>query len=131
MTAILSTNGPGVHVAAAAPRKPLVATTHGAAVLERDGLNLPWRHTGTVLGDKHLSSMMITPDGSIFAGVHNGGLLRSTDDGLTWQPRGDGITIPHVYSLACQETADGVALYAGTEPVGLFRDLQHGLLYKV
>ena len=130
MTAVLSTNGTAVHVEDAPPTRLLVATTRGAAVLERDELGAPWRKAGRVLEGHHLSSLMVTPDGAIWAGVHNGGLFRSTDDGVTWEQRDSGITVPHVYSLGCRETDTGVTLYVGTEPVGIFRSTDDGASWQ-
>lgn len=130
MTAVVSTNGPGVHMCDAAPLKLLVATTHGAAVLEREAPGAAWRSTGRVLEDKHLSSLMIAPDGGIFAGVHNGGLHFSGDDGVTWEPRSRGITVDHVYSLGYRKDGEGVVLYAGTEPVDLFQSRDNGLTWE-
>ena len=126
MTAFLSTNGPGVHIADAPPRKLLVATIKGAVVLERDALGSPWRITGRALDDKPLSSIMVLPDGTIFAGVHNGGLFRSTDDGVTWAKISEGLTVEHVFSLGYRNDGGAITLYAGTEPVGLFRSRDNG-----
>jgi len=126
MTAILSTNGVGTLFSSEPPRKLLVATTEGAAVLERKGLGDPWMHTGQVLTDRHISALMVVGNGSIFAAAHNGGLFRSDDDGMTWESIGDDITMPQVYSLGVRELEDGAVLYAGTEPVGLFESRDNG-----
>lgn len=126
MTAVLSTNGPASVTCPTAPLKLLVATTQGAAVLERERLGAPWHVTGRVLEDKHLSSLMIVPGGGMFAGVHRGTVQYSGDGGQTWEERGDGITTPHAYCLGYRQDADGLALYLGTEPVGLFRSRDEG-----
>lgn len=131
MAVYLSTNGPTQSTSDAPPRRLLVATTHGINVIERQGVSSPWETTGRVLEDKHVSALMEVPrGGGIFAGVHNGGLYHSADDGRTWQRRSDGITIEHVYSLGYREHADGVTLYAGTEPVSLFRSRDNGLHWE-
>ena len=130
MTAVVSTNGPGVHACDVAPVKLLVATTNGAAVIEREGLGAPWRSTGRVLEGKPLSSLMIAPDGGVFAGVHNGGLYFSGDDGVTWESRSRGITVEHVYSLGYRKDGEAATLYAGTEPVGLFKSHDNGVNWE-
>lgn len=126
MTAILSTNGVATVFTSTPPTKLLVATTNGAAVLERGRPDAPWSVTGRVLDGHHLSSLMVTPDGTVFAGVHNGGLHRSFDDGVSWTQADHGITVPHVYSLGYREEEQRVTLYVGTEPVGLFRSRDMG-----
>jgi len=130
MTICLSTNGMSVYELAGAPVKLLVSTTHGVRVLERDGAAAPWRITGHVLDGKHVSAMMIVPGGGIFAAVHHGGLFHSADDGATWEQRTNGLTIEHVYSLGYRVRPEGTVLYAGTEPVSLFRSFDNGLHWE-
>src|ERR1035437_6263852 len=109
MTVCLSTNGPSVFHADAPPTKLLVATVTGVDVLERAGAGNPWRVVGHVLDGKHVSALMIEPKhAGIFAGIHNGGLYFSGDDGATWERRSQGITIEHVFSLGYREDGNGV-----------------------
>jgi photosystem II stability/assembly factor-like uncharacterized protein len=127
MTVCLSTNGPSICTSDSPPTRLLVATTHGINVIERKGRSGEWSVTGRVLDGKHVSALMIEPrNGGIFAGVHNGGLWFSADDGATWERRSNGLTIEHVYSLGYAVHPDGVVLYAGTEPVSLFRSRDNG-----
>ena len=127
MPVCLSTTGPGTHTTGAAPTKLLVATTHGIGLIERDSKSAHWRLTRRLMEDKHVSALMAAPDnGGIFAGIHNGGIFHSSDDGVTWQRRAHGLSIDHVYSLAFQKDESGVTLYAGTEPVSLFKSRDNG-----
>lgn len=127
MTMCLSTNGQVIYRSAEPPSKLLVSTLDGVDVLERDGPDGEWSLTGHVLDDHHVSSLMIEPVNQwIFAGVHWGGLFRSKDDGATWEPCMNGITKEHVYSLAYVVTEDGPILYAGSEPVSIFRSFDLG-----
>lgn len=131
MTVCLSTNGSPVYFEDQPPTKLLVATKNGIDVLERARPGADWARTGQVMEGHHISAMMIEPETkSIFAGVHWGGLFRSTDDGATWSPRMNGITEEHVYSLSHVRTKDGLVLYAGTEPVGLFRSFDLGATWQ-
>jgi photosystem II stability/assembly factor-like uncharacterized protein len=131
MTVCLSTNGPSVFFCDVPPTKLLVATTHGINVLQRRDPDAEWSATDRVLDGKHVSALMIEPrNGGIFAGVHNGGLYFSADDGTNWERRTSGLTIEHVYSLAYAADRDGVTLYAGTEPVSLFRSRDNGLSWE-
>jgi photosystem II stability/assembly factor-like uncharacterized protein len=61
------------------------------------------------------------PD-TLYAGLREGGVRRSTDGGRTWVDC--GLPDPGVYSLAVS-TVDG-AVYAGTEPSRLFRSANRG-----
>jgi photosystem II stability/assembly factor-like uncharacterized protein len=131
MTVCLSTNGPSVCSSDGPPTKLLVATTHGVNVLERSRPGAEWRVAGRELDGKHVSALMIEPrHKGIFASVHNGGLYFSGDDGATWERRTHGLTIEHVYSLGYAVHPDGVVLYAGTEPVSLFRSHDNGLNWQ-
>lgn len=131
MTVCLSANGVNVHSVDAAPTRLLVATLGGVTILDRDAPGASWRTQGLVLEGKHASALMVEPTrGGIFAGVHDGALYFSGDDGETWQQRSDGITIPHIYSLAYAPRAGGATLYAGTEPVGLFRSDDYGRSWR-
>lgn len=131
MFACLSPNGPIVVAGDDAPTRLAVATIDGAAILERDGPARPWRLASRALPGHHLSSLLFEPTrGGLFAGAHTGGLYFSPDRGATWEPRRRGITIDQVFSLAGVATADGVTLYAGTEPVSLFESRDYGARWR-
>src|SRR5262249_9056554 len=75
----------------------------------------------------HISSMLIEPmRGGLFAGVHRGGVHFSADGGKSWEERANGITTRHVYTLGAVEEKGEPVLYAGTEPVNLFRSRDYG-----
>jgi photosystem II stability/assembly factor-like uncharacterized protein len=123
----LSPNGPIAYRGDDAPTTLFVATTNGLAVVARAAPGQPWRVSHRALEGKHLSSLMFEPTrGGLFAGAHTGGLYYSADRGATWQGRAAGITIDQVFSLASVSERDGVALFAGTEPVSLFRSRDYG-----
>jgi photosystem II stability/assembly factor-like uncharacterized protein len=124
-TACLAPNGVSVYRGNGPCQRVLVGTIGGIAVLERDGG--AWRRAGAMLEGMHISSMLIEPKrGGLFAGVHRGGVHFSADGGTTWEPRTQGITVDHVYTLGAVEENGEPVLYAGTEPVGLFRSRDYG-----
>jgi photosystem II stability/assembly factor-like uncharacterized protein len=127
MIACLSPNGLNLIRANAPATRLLVATLRGVNVLERDSSGGSWSNRGRKLEGHHCSSLMIEPrrDG-VFAGMHSGGLFFSADDGETWVPRSDGITIEHVFCLGYAHHGDAIVLYAGTEPASLFRSDDYG-----
>ncbi|HUZ77993.1 MAG TPA: sialidase family protein [Chloroflexota bacterium] len=126
MTICLSTNGVNAHSGDAPPTKLLVATAHGVSTLERSGRGAPWSVTSTALAELHPSSLLIDPaSGAIYAGIHDGGLYFSGDDGATWQRRAHGLSIEHVFSLRLLNGPTRAVL-AGTEPVSLFKSEDQG-----
>ena len=86
MTACLAPNGQNVFRGGGPCERLLVGTLRGLRVLERDGSS--WRDAGARLEGQHISSMMYEPKHrGLFAGVHQGGVQFSSDEGSTWQPR--------------------------------------------
>src|ERR1044072_4023036 len=98
MIACLSPNGQNLNTGDAPPNPLLGATLRGINVLQRSAPGPPWVDAALRLEGQHCSSLMSEPRrGGIFAGMHSGGLYFSGDGGETWEPRADGITVPHVY----------------------------------
>jgi photosystem II stability/assembly factor-like uncharacterized protein len=63
---------------------------------------------------------------TVYAGLREGGLRRTTDGGRTWVD--SALPQPQVFSLAVS-AADG-AVYAGTEPSALFRSDDRGSTWR-
>ena len=127
MIACLSPNGRNRNDGDAPPMRLLVATLRGVSVLKREDRAAPWVDCGRKLEGHHCSSLLIEPRrGGVFAGMHSGGLYFSPDGGESWEPRGRGITIDHVFSVGCAQHGDATVLYAGTEPASLFRSDDYG-----
>jgi photosystem II stability/assembly factor-like uncharacterized protein len=127
MTVCLSTNGMNVYRANSEPTRLLVATAGGLSIFQRERPGAAWQNDGTALRELHPSALLFEPSGNgLFAGIHNGGLYFSGDDGATWERRTNGLTIEHVFSLR----AVGRTVLAGTEPVSLFKCLDYGLSWQ-
>jgi photosystem II stability/assembly factor-like uncharacterized protein len=105
----------------------LVGTVNGVAWLRRAGRGEPWRETLRALPGKHISNLVEDPEtGRLFAGVHGEGIHASDDGGRTWQRKDQGVAHQNIYSMSAVRAADGVRLYAGTEPAHLFVSRDHG-----
>jgi photosystem II stability/assembly factor-like uncharacterized protein len=127
MIACLSPNGQNTSRGTEPPTRLLVATVTGISVLEREGPATAWTDRGRTLDGHHCSSVLIEPRrGGIFAGMHDGGLYFSGDAGRTWEPRTNGLTIEHVFSVAYAHVGAETVLYAGTEPASMFRSDDYG-----
>lgn len=104
----------------------LVATVDGVAILRRKTSG-DWAVAERTLEGHYISSLMFEPgSGAVFAGVHRGSIHISRDGGLSWEPRGAGITHPHVFSLGFVHSKGKARLYAGTEPAHVFESIDLG-----
>jgi photosystem II stability/assembly factor-like uncharacterized protein len=73
-----------------------------------------------------VSSLASLPGRRVLAGTHQDGVFLSRDDGRTWEPSANGFSHRQVYSLAIAREPAGDVLYAGTEPVSLYRSVDGG-----
>jgi photosystem II stability/assembly factor-like uncharacterized protein len=101
------------------PEKVYVGTERGVYVSHDAGYS--WHLAAQSLRDKVVLAILADPtqDRTLYAGLKSGGVLRSLDDGATWQPLGQGLGRTSVFSLAVAGSQTPV-LYAATEH-GLWR----------
>jgi photosystem II stability/assembly factor-like uncharacterized protein len=81
-----------------------------------------WQATTQPGSGGSVGAVVVNSSGWIFAGLYEGGVYRSTNNGDTWTQVNTGLSSLHVYSLAT--TASGYIL-AGTES-GIFRSTDNG-----
>lgn len=62
-------------------------------------------------------------NGYIFAVVESVGMMRSTDNGMSWTPKNSGLTSTSVQAIAINAKGE---LFAGTSSQGVFRSTDHG-----
>src|SRR5579859_3888704 len=111
MLACLAPNGQNVFRGSDRCSRLVVGTLSGLAVLERSGSN--WAVTGKKLEGMHISCTAYEPKHrGLFAGVHEGGVYFSNDEGSSWEPRSNGLTVQHAFTLAYAEPPSGVVIYA-------------------
>jgi photosystem II stability/assembly factor-like uncharacterized protein len=80
-----------------------------------------WTESNTGLDEKRVSSLIITPNQSVFAGTSKG-IYRSDDNGATWTSKNNGLSTQDVGCLAFN--LDGV-IFAGTSN-GFFKSIDNG-----
>jgi photosystem II stability/assembly factor-like uncharacterized protein len=124
ITAFLSPNGENGTCGSGPATRMLVATVEGVVTLARTDHLSPWKHIGTSLTDRHVGSLVFEPvSGRLFAGTHENGGLWVSDDGRgdSWREVKKGLTRPHIYGMGMRNVNGKVTLFAGTQPVGLYR----------
>ena len=84
------------------------------------------RWTQPIPGGQSVRLLVIDPTNSstLYAGT-DGGVMKSTDRGASWQPIVNGLTSLSVFALAI-DPADSSTLYAGTFRGGAFRSTDSG-----
>lgn len=115
----LSHGGSTIYSSPSMSKEVLVGTREGIAIIAREGSE--WQVAHRALTDKHISAIISEPQsGLTFAGAFHGSVHASADGGRTWEPRGEGLTQPNIYSLASARIDGHARLFAGTEPAHLF-----------
>jgi photosystem II stability/assembly factor-like uncharacterized protein len=120
----LSANGKTISSSKDAPHKLLVATAEAVFEFHRADAKSDWVLVrNDIRQGHHVSALVYEPRSKLlFAGQHfEGGLLASADGGETWSPRNNGFKSEHIYTLMVQYRGDKTVLFAGTEPVMLYR----------
>lgn len=132
MTVCVSPGGRTASRGAAALRL-LVGTVDGVCELIRPSAGTPWATGARTLAGSHISALVRLADGAtIVAGAHSGGLWVSRDDGRTWASADAGIASEHrhVFTIHARERDGATALFAGTQPVALYRSDDLGRTWR-
>lgn len=120
MAVCLSTGGEATACLDEAPDLLLIATFQGV-VSARKRPNGNWEAAHTSLEGEHVSSLLSDAStGLTFAGVYQGTVCVSSDQGQTWELRDRGINERHTYCLQHGVVNGRVRLLAGTEPAHLY-----------
>jgi photosystem II stability/assembly factor-like uncharacterized protein len=92
-----------------------IAASGGVGAFKRT--NNHWQEANWRALDPEVTSIS-AGGGHVFAGTVDG-VFRSDDQGNSWEPMNDGLTLPHIRWLA-QHPAEPTRILAGTEPAGIF-----------
>lgn len=105
--------------------KLYAATRSGIAIATANGRG--WQLERQALQDREVTTIMAR-EGVVLAGTRDG-VIRSDDEGESWQPASDGINIPHVRWLAYHPQFSDYE-FAGTEPAGIFYSVDGALSWQ-
>ena len=103
----------------AGQRHMYIGTQDGIVALAEEGDR--WQQERTTLAGKAVDSLVAPGEGIVVAGVVDDGVYVSSDGGRSW----DRGLAADVRSLAA-DPSDPATLYAGTEPIHLFRSQDAG-----
>ena len=87
--------------------------TSSVPLLHGNGSGQPWQGAAP-----SIQTLVVTPDGVVYAGSFGMGLFRSTNKGHSWEALNRGLTDPF---LLCLAVMPGHHVYAGTMRGGVYR----------
>jgi photosystem II stability/assembly factor-like uncharacterized protein len=120
-TICLSPNGLDTYRAPGPVDAVLVGSIRGVVRLERSGD--AWHEVGRSLEEHQIGALARDEaSGTVVAAAYKpGGIFVSHDDGLTWSKDRLAVEGMRVFSLSLQRRGDKIVMFAGTEPVRLYR----------
>jgi photosystem II stability/assembly factor-like uncharacterized protein len=86
-----------------------------------------WDLNTVKLTDGILTSMVVRPDGYVFASSSIDGVFRSSDNGSTWDQLNDGLSNKNIYSLAVNQTG---VVFAGDDKGIISRTTDNGFSWQ-
>lgn len=102
------------------------AGTSSGVFLSKDH-GTSWELAG-LEGMEHILALEIDTDGILYAGMRDGVVYRSSDEGGNWQTRDNGIPYwASVSSLVCAGNGD---IYAASEYAGIFQSSNQGVSWE-
>ena len=116
----LSVGGQTLYETQGPPEEVLVATLDGVVSLSRPSPNAAWGEKSRSLTGKHISTIVVEPSGTVFAGTHGDGIYASKDGGKSWERRDSGVASSNIYSMSAVQAGGQLRIYAGTEPAHLY-----------
>ena len=105
---------------------PRIVNKHGAILRSTNG-GSTWSVQND-LGDRiYTRKIYVLPGGEVFA-VGNRGIMRSLDDGITWDGVNNGIPFPSMFNMEALAMDSSGVLYAGADIGGgsLYRSMDTG-----
>jgi photosystem II stability/assembly factor-like uncharacterized protein len=107
---------------------PIAVTKSGYILVAKDGSGL-FRATADgqswtqVYSGEHLSALAVDSKGQVFLGTLTEGILRSGNEGNTWQPVNQGIINNRIISLVVDQNDH---VFAGSDGGGVYRSTNNG-----
>lgn len=84
---------------------------------------MTWEAVDFGVGSVQVATLLVSPEGVIYAGTEDHGILVSTDTAASWSQTNTGLASPTITSLA--RNSDG-HIFAGTSDMGVFRSIDAG-----
>jgi photosystem II stability/assembly factor-like uncharacterized protein len=97
---------------------------------ESGGENWKVSYTFDAKDEDTINKILVDPDNpnTIYAGIYNQGVLKSTDNGVSWSPINNGLVDKKILTLVINPTNANI-LYAGTES-GLYQSNNQGNIWE-
>ncbi len=105
------------------PNGDVYAGTAFTGVFRSVDTALTWTNANPSLYSSTVYSLAVPSNGLLYAGTIDG-LFTSSDNGLRWWPRSNGLQLPYVRTI--HENAEGI-LFAGLDGAGTARSTDQGL----
>ncbi|HEY2594276.1 MAG TPA: glycosyl hydrolase, partial [Chloroflexota bacterium] len=131
MLACLSPNGRATYALDEPLTTLLVGTVRGIVSLRPSADRRPWQAVPMGLDGIQINALATEPkSGTVLVGTAGRGLYASTDRGVTWERRGDGLPDQHVFAMALDDRSESPVFYAGMLPPALYRSRDLGLNWE-
>jgi photosystem II stability/assembly factor-like uncharacterized protein len=86
-----------------------------------------WKLSNTGLTTTNIKTVIVAPNGLLYAGTRDKGVFRSDDNGNTWTPVNEGLSNLKINVIAA---VDSNVLFAATDGEGLFVSMDSGESWK-
>lgn len=111
-----------IYSLAAGTSGDLYAGTESGVFRSTDNGNY-WFPANDNLQESQIRSLLVTSDGTVFAGTRDQGIYRSTDNGQNWQEVLYNASHPWILTLVTNSDGD---VFAGTDGGGIYRSTDNG-----
>lgn len=105
------------------------AAGDGATLLRRDTMSGSWQILTRNFTDRLIRTLTVTEDGTqrtLYVSLQNGGIIRSTDEGATWQTINDGLLSFSIRSIVADPLQPEILYAASDQRRGVYESQDGG-----